>query len=145
MIHVHVLYRVCAIKGTTIKYCMSGSPNYLILPLSDIQRARKSGVRISDIRLYFEMISIHSHAHGGWRKTSYSGPEAYPQAEGQGYACGPEYPVDACVILFQTCHTVETCIQAHLLPQQTRKVAFYFPLIFLTYPSNIIYLLRVRS
>ena len=32
MIHVHVLYRVCAIKGTTIKYCMSGSQNYLILP-----------------------------------------------------------------------------------------------------------------
>ena len=27
-----VLYRVCAIKGTTIKFCMSGSQNYIVLP-----------------------------------------------------------------------------------------------------------------
>ena len=25
-------YWVCAIKGTTIKFCMSGSQNYLVLP-----------------------------------------------------------------------------------------------------------------
>ena len=32
MIHVRVLYQVCAIKGTTIKFCMSGSQHYIVLP-----------------------------------------------------------------------------------------------------------------
>ena len=64
MIHVHVLYRLCAIKGTMIKYCMSGSQNYLVLPLSDIRRARISGVRVSDFRLYYYCMVSHDGPHG---------------------------------------------------------------------------------